>query len=304
MTNKIILGGIVKNIQSSIRVILPFFEELKVKIPQLEIFLYENSSNDSTKEFLDFIQKTFEWIHVKCEDLSNSFFLERGNARTWDNKPCRIEMIAYARNQLIEMVEAKNLSRNDFFILMDLDMKIPPSIEQIEFVIKNYPNNVDVLFANGLHSSGRYYDGYELRTEEYPFGPEILGEEFWSKTHMDKILRKIEINEPPVPVVSAFGGLAIYRGVVFKGCRYSADVTDELHEFYLTKELPKDNKNPTTHNEGILLGCYLKDDIIFYKNNSGYNYPVCAEHVNFHLQIRKKGYKSMYICPFLHYYWS
>jgi hypothetical protein len=304
MTNKIILGGIVKNIQSSIRVILPFFEELKVKIPQLEIFLYENSSNDSTKEFLDFIQKTFEWIHVKSEDPSNSFFLERGKARTWDNKPCRIEMIAYARNQLIEMVETKNLSKNDFFILMDLDMKIPPSIEQIEFVIKNYPNNVDVLFANGLHSSGRYYDGYELRTEEYPFGPEILGEHFWSKTHMDKILRKIEINEPPVPVVSAFGGLAIYRGDVFKGCRYSADVTDELHEFYLTKELPEDNKNPTTHNEGVLLGCYLKDDTIFYKNNSGYNYPVCAEHVNFHLQIRKKGYTNMFICPFLHYYWS
>jgi hypothetical protein len=90
---------------------------------------------------------------------------------------------------------------------------------------------------------------------------------------------------------------------VFKGCRYSADVIDELHEFYLTKELPADNKNPTTHNEGILLGCYLKDDKIFYKNNSGYNYPVCAEHVNFHLQIRKKGYKNMFICPFLHYYW-
>jgi hypothetical protein len=301
--NKIILGGIVKNIQSSIRVILPFFEELKVKIPRLEIFLYENNSNDSTKEFLDFIQKSFEWIHVKCEDLSNSFFFERGNARTWDNKPCRIEMIAYARNQLIEMVEAKNLSRNDFFILMDLDMKIPPSIEQIEFVLKNYPNEVDVLFANGLHSSGKYYDGYELRTEEHPFGPEILGEEFWSKKHMDKILRRIEIDEPLVPVVSAFGGLAIYRGDVFKGCRYSADVTDELHEFYLTKELPADNKNITTHNEGVLLGCYLKDDTIFYKNNSGYNYPVCAEHVNFHLQIRKKGYKNMFICPFLHYYW-
>ena len=301
--NKIILGGIVKNIQSSIRVILPFFEEMKVKIPQLEIFLYENNSNDSTKEFLDFIQKTFDWIHVKSEDLSNSFFFERGNARTWDNKPCRIEMIAYARNQLIEMVEEKNLSRNDFFILMDLDMKIPPSIEQINFVLKNYPNNVDVLFANGLHSSGKYYDAYELRTEEYPFGPEILGEEFWSKTHMDKILRKIEINEPLVSVVSAFGGLAIYRGDVFKGCKYSADATDELHEFYLTKEMPADSKNPTTHNEGVLLGCYLKDDKIFYKNNSGYNYPVCAEHVNFHLQIRKKGYRNMYICPFLHYYW-
>ena len=303
MNNKIILGGIVKNIGNSIQVILPFFQEMKQKIPQMEIVLYENNSTDSTKEILDYLQKTFEWIQVKSEDLSNSFFLERGNARTWDNKPCRIEMIAYARNQLIEMVEEKKLSNDDFFILIDLDMNIPPPIEAIEFVLKNFPNEVDALFANGLHSSGKYYDAYELRTEEYPFGPEILGEHFWSKTHMDTILRRIDMTEPLVPVVSAFGGLGIYRGNIFKGCKYSADVTDELHEFYLTKQLPEDNKNPAKHNDGVLLGCYLKDDKIFYKNNSGYNYPVSAEHVNFHLQIRKKGYKNMFICPFLHYYW-
>lgn len=301
--NKIIFGGVVKNIEKSIPVILQFFQNLKEKINQLEIFLYENNSTDSTKEFLEFLQKKYEWIHVKCEDLPNSFFFERGNARTWDNKPCRIQMIAHARNQLLEMIKPNNLSRNDFFIQMDLDISIPPHIEEIEFVLKNYPNEVDVLFANGLHSSGKYYDGYELRTEEYPFGPEILGEQFWSKTHMDTILKRIEPTDPLIPVISAYGGLAIYRGDVFKDCKFSDDVTDELHEYYLTKELPLDNKNPTTHNEGVLLGCYLKDDKIFYKNNSGYNYPVCAELVNFHLQIRKKGFKNMYICPFLHYYW-
>jgi len=301
--NKIVLGGVVKNIEKSIPVILQFFQNLKEKINQLEIFLYENNSTDSTKEFLEFLQKKYEWIHVKCEDLPNSFFFEKGKARTWDNKPCRIEMIAHARNELLEMIKTKNLSRNDFFIQIDLDISIPPHIEEIEFVLKNYPNEIDVLFANGLHYSGKYYDAYELRTEEYPFGPEILGEYFWSKTHMDTILKRIENTDPLIPVISAYAGLAIYRGDVFKDCKFSADVTDELHEFYLTKELPQDNKNPTTHNEGVLLGCYLKDDKIFYKNNSGYNYPVCGELVNFHLQIRKKGFKNMYICPFLHYYW-
>lgn len=298
---KVVLGGIVKNISSSIPAIQRFFQELKEKIPQLEICLYENNSTDSTKVFLEYIQKTFDWIEVKSEDLSNSFFSEK--SRTWDNKPCRIEMIAYARNQLIEMVEKKNLSRNDFFILMDLDINNPPDIRVIDFILNNYPNEVDVLFANGVHSSGKYYDGYELRTEEHPFGPEILGEYFWSKTHMDTILKEIKIEDPFIPVISAFGGIAIYRGDVFQGCRYSADVTDELHEFYLTKQLPESNNNPVKHHEGILLGCYLKDNKIFYRNNSGYNYPVCAEHVNFHLQIRKKGFTNMFICPFLYYYW-
>ena len=300
---KVVLGGIVKNIGPSIQVIQRFFQELKEKIPILEICLYENNSTDSTKDFLEEIQKSFEWIQVKSEDIPNSFFLNKGNARTWDNKPCRIEMIAYARNQLLKMIESKNLIREDFFILMDLDMKMPPDVGVIEFVLQNYPIEVDALFSNGIHHDGRYYDGYALRTIDYPFGPEILGEHFWSKEHMDIILKTIPIDSSLVPVISAFGGIAIYRGNVFQGCEYSADITDELHEFYSQQVLPKSNEKPVTHNEGILLGCYLKDSKIFYKNNSGYNYPVATEHVNFHLAVRKKGFTNMFICPFLYYFW-
>jgi len=300
---KVILGGIVKNIGPSIQVIEPFFKELKEKIPHLEICLYENNSTDSTKSFLEVLQESFKWIQVKSEDLPNSFFLNRGNARTWDNKPCRIEMIAYARNQLLKMIESKNLERQDLFILMDLDMKMSPDVRVIEYIIGHFPLEVDALFGNGIHHDGRYYDGYELRTKEYPFGPEILGEHFWSKEHMDKILKVIHPDDPFIPVISAFGGIAFYRGNIFQGCEYSADVTDELHDFYSQQALPESNEKPVTHHEGILLGCYLRNGKIFYRNNSGYNYPVAAEHVNFHLQVRKKGFINMFICPFLYYYW-
>jgi len=300
---KVILGGIVKNVDSSIPVIEEFFKQMKETIPQLEILLYENNSNDSTKDSLKRLEKRFSFLSVKCEDFSNDFFLKRGNARTFDNKPCRIEMIAYARNQLIEMVETKNLSNEDFLILMDLDIKLAPDVRVIDFIIKNFPNNFDALFANGIAKNGRYYDGYDLRTEEHPFGPEILGESFWSKEHMDSILKQYKVEDPFVPVVSAFGGLAIYRGSSIKDCRYSADITDELHSFYSSLNLPESNNNPKTHSEGVLLGCYLKDNKIFYRNNSGYNYPVCAEHVNFHLQMIAKGKGNLFICPFLYYYW-
>lgn len=300
---KVVLGGIVKNISKNIQQIKDFLESLKGLLPQLEVCLYENNSTDSTQKYLSILENKHNWIEVKSETLTNEFFFSRGKARTWDNLPCRIEMIAYARNQLLDMVNKKNLTKDDFFILMDLDVIIPPDIKVIHYILNNFPNNIDVLFANGIDKDERYYDSYELRTEAYPFGPEILKEYFWSKEHMDTILKKIEYDEPFIPVISAFGGLAIYRGNIFKDCFYSADVTDELHEFYLRQKLPESNNNPITHNEGILLGCYLKDDKIFYWNNSGYSYPICAEHVNFHLQIRKKGFKNMFICPFLYYYW-
>jgi hypothetical protein len=103
-------------------------------------------------------------------------------------------------------------------------------------------------------------------------------------------------------VISAFGGIAIYKAEAIKGCSYSADVTEELHEYYTN--LPIVDSKPQTHYNGCGLGLYLKDSKIFYKNNSGYNYPVCAEHVNFNLAIRKKGFTKMFICPFLYYYWG
>jgi hypothetical protein len=300
---KVVLGGIIKNIESCIPDLEKFLTDLKDVIPILEVCLYENNSTDSTKRFLENIKKKFDWIEIVSEDFENEFFLNEGFARTWDNKPCRIEMIAYARNQLLKMIESKNLIREDFFILIDLDMKISPDVNIINLILKQMPEKVDVLFANGIRADGRYYDGYELRTEEYPFGPEILGEEFWSEEHMGKILKDYDSEDYFTPVISAFGGIAIYKGDTFKGCNYSANVTDELHEFYLKQDLPESNTNPVTHHEGALLGSYLKDDKIFYRNNSGYNYPICAEHVNFHLMIRKKGFTNMFICPFLYYYW-
>lgn len=298
---KVVLGGIIKNIESFIPILMNFLTELKEDIPVLEVCLYENNSTDSTKEFLTEITKRFDWIETVSEDFENEFFLKQGFARTWDNKPCRIEMIAYARNQLLKMIESKNLVREDFFILMDLDMNVAPDVHMFKPILNQMPEKVDVLFANGIRGDGRYYDGYELRTEEYPFGPEILGEHFWSEEHMEKILTMNNSDETFIPVISAFGGIAIYKGDTFKGCNYSANVTDELHEFYSKQILP--DEKPVTHHEGVLLGCYLKDDKIFYRNNSGYNYPICAEHVNFHLQIRKKGFTNMFICPFLYYYW-
>ena len=49
---KVVLGGIVKNIESCIPILMNFLTELKEAIPVLEVCLYENNSTDSTKEFL------------------------------------------------------------------------------------------------------------------------------------------------------------------------------------------------------------------------------------------------------------
>ena len=297
---RVVLGGIVRNIERNSSQILKFIYSLKQELPQLEVCLYENNSSDSTKDFLNSIQN--EFIQIQCENYEESFFLNSFPGRTYTNEGCRIHKIAFARNQLLKMIEAKNLSSEDFVIMMDLDINNPPDIKAISYVINNFPKEVHVLFANGIQHNGHYYDGYEFRSEELPYGPEILGETFWSDTHMAKIQHKYTMENGFIRVISAFGGLAIYKAHVIKDCVYSADVTDTLHEFY--SSLPIVDPNPKTHIDGCSLGVYLKDKKIFYKNNSGYNYPVAAEHVNFHLEIRRKGFTNMFICPFLYYYWG
>lgn len=297
---KTVLGGIVRNIEKNSVQIYKFLSLLKSEIPNLEVCLYENNSSDSTKEILNSIQN--EFIEVQCKDYDESFFLNSFPGRTYTNEGCRIHKIAFARNQLLKMIEKKHLGVGDFVIIMDLDISILPEVKIIKHIIYNFPNETDVLFANGIQHNGHYYDGYEFRSDELPYGPEILGETFWSDAHMGKIQKKYSIEDGLIPVISAFGGIAVYRANAIEGCSYSADVTNTLHEFY--SSLPIVDPNPKTHIDGCSLGIYLKDKKIFYKNNSGYNYPVAAEHVNFHLEIRAKGFKNMFICPFLYYYWG
>ena len=290
-----LVGGIVQNVYKHIPVIFSFLESLKTIFPDLQVCIYENNSTDWTKKGL--LERKVEYIDILCEDYEDSFFLNFP-ARTYDNKPCRIHKIACARNRLLKMIEKYSA---EFVMFIDFDFNIAPNPNAILFAINNFPKEADVLFANGIGKNGHYYDGYSLRTTTHPYGPEILGEEFWSDNHMQHLQPKIDPYSNPISVVSAFGGLAIYRAKAIAGCFYSAEVTDELHEFY-----SKYSIQPTvqTHSNGCSLGVYLKDMKIFYRNNSGYNFPIVAEHVSFNLMVRKKGFDKMFICPFLYYYWN
>ena len=297
---RIVLAGVVRNIEQNVPTIINFIKGFKDAVPNLEVCIYENNSNDSTKDRLNDLKLFLEYVEIKCEDYPDEFFIKNFPARTYKNEPCRIDKIAFARNKLLEMIEDKNLNEDDFVIMMDMDITISPDVNLIHTLILSWPEELHVLFANGIQRNGHYYDAYEFRSSELPYGPEILGDTFWSDDHMAKIQHKYEPNSPLIPVISAYGGIAIYKAYVIKGCKYNADITDTLHTYY--SDLPLVDPKPQTHYNGCSLGLYK--DTIFYKNNSGYNYPVCGEIVNFHLDIRKNGYTNMFICPFLYYYWG
>lgn len=296
----IIVGAVCKNIEKSIPLFQQFLQILLAAFPTTQVCIYENNSTDGTKEGLNTLKSALGAnVHITMEDFTNEELLARCKANTWDMKPCRMEVIAMARNQLLDMIERIGYSGNDLIVMIDCDILYLPDMEALKDRLEHFPPNVDAVFANGIYAgSNRYYDRYALRTVTFPLGPEVRGEEFWRN------LPNIVISEP-TQIISGFGGLAIYKGYCIRNNRYSAIPTKELHKLnsdlikMLNITLPKPS-DPCR--DGCLLGMYLFGDDIFYYNNSGYNYPVVCEHSTFNANMLLRGQGRFVIDAGLKYY--
>ncbi len=296
---KIIFGAICKNIEPEIFNCINFLAQALERFPDSHVCIYENNSTDNTKTYMPLLQNIAApgRVHILSEDMDVAAVLEASAARTWDNKTCRMELIALARNKLLDMINAVGYTDDDRIVMFDPDIVAVPNIDAIANCIAR--EDADVIFANGLNASKTaYYDMYAYRCAAIPLGPELRGEEFW------KTLKYMAITSR-TPVYSAFGGLGIYRGACLKDNRYSAVPTKDLDDMNRSLvvqhgiEFPK----PVTHHEGCLMGVYLfGKDGFFYHNNSGHNYPVVCEHSTFHARMYNRGQRRMYIDPDLKYF--
>ena len=308
---RVFMGGLLRDGEGTLDQILAFIDEARTELPGLEVYIFENNSRDRTPELLQEAARERPHLHARSEVWDLDEFRERSRARTWDNKPCRIELISEARNRLLDWMRADGLGGVDRVVIVDWDFLRPPPLEPLARAILELPENADGVFANGVGSTGRYYDLYELRTTEHPLGPEILGDRFWTSRRRRRALgRAIDPGEPPIEVFSAFAGLGVYRAEALEGCRYSPYPTPELHAFY-KERFSEDQGNreirriarskPEKVRKGALLGAHLFDDELFYLNNSGFNFPIAAEHVNLHISMRARGRGKLFILPDLPY---
>jgi hypothetical protein len=285
---RFIIGTIVKNIEHVFHNLLFFAQSLYEKHPQALFYIYENNSEDNTPELLKLLSSIYPRIIHKSEAYTDI----KTRAQTWDNKPCRIECIAAARNKLLEMMDTINA--DDFVLMFDGDGAAPLDVDYILHLIQNFPADADAIFANGIgRTQPTYYDTYALRTHERPYGPDVVGEIFW------KTLPSLAIRTR-TPVLSAFGGAGIYRGTCFAAAPlYSAFPTPDLNALYQAQTKPIEQT--PTHHEGVLLGIYLFEAKeaggIFYRNNSGYAAPIVCEHSTFHATMWRNGCGRFFIDP-------
>lgn len=323
----IIVCGICKNVASTVPVVRAAFEELveKAGVPCWAVF-YENNSDDATAtELTKWAEEMPHQVKVVCEKITREEELARGVARTVDNKPCRIEQIAHARNKLLSILESDTepYANAKYVIMADMDNPVPFPVSSIIRCIRRDPDGFDALICNGLNPMGYMYDFYAYRDAQFPFGPEIMREAFWSGSHQLHVqaavhnktifhVRQLKQNSdllPYVKVGSGFNGLCIFRRDAIRGVRYSAIPTPEMNaEYEAMKIIPPLAKNAKTHVDGATVGMYLfpKDNggnAIFYFHNSGYNFPVVCEHVAFFAGMRARNRRRIYLCTDLVWNW-
>ena len=352
--NGIIVCGVCKNVVNTLPVIRAAFEDLasKAGVPCWAVF-YENNSDDGTdRELMKWASEApAGQVRVQCDKFTREEELSRGAARTFDNKPCRMEQIAHARNMLLDMLSGNQGSPHPSFlsvalspssgdsslsvsggaggkapryvVMIDMDNPVPFPVNAILRCIARDPDGFDALICYGLNPFGYMYDCYAYRDAQFPFGPEIMREAFWSGHHQcyvqtamhNKTMfcnRQIKQNPamlPYIPVASGFNGLCIFRLDAIKGIRYSAVPTPEMNaEYEAMNCIPPLAKNAKTHVDGASVGMYLfpKDENnkgIFYFHNSGYNFPVVCEHVPFFAGMRANNHRRIYLCTDLVWNW-
>ncbi|MCH9612161.1 MAG: hypothetical protein S4CHLAM102_06450 [Chlamydiia bacterium] len=290
---KVLICGVCKDIAPFLDNMIQNIETLGRQFADYQVVIYENNSKDQTVSLLSKWQKR----NPRVKFISETYSLEALNAKTiahtWDNLPCRIELIAQARNKLLEEIYKSTYDDCTYVIMADLDFKSRWNMKGILSSFE-HTSRWDVICANGVNGDGGgvTYDYYALRSHEFPLGPELLGNLYWDSALLCKLKYK---RKKYIPVQSAFGGLAIYKREFMKGIYYDA-YPDEFLTHYYEKVL----NDPTLQDHSHLVNFHKvhgETHLVQYINNCGYEEPVCCEHVVFHSRLIGQRGARIFINP-------
>ncbi len=294
---KALICGVGKNVAQYLPRMIQSIESLAAQFKDYRIIIYENNSSDQTPKLLrEWMQRNPKVI-VFSEHVSNDMLLQRVKGKALrDQAPCRMELIAYARNKVLEEAMKNKYDDYSFVIMTDLDFARGWEVNNVlqTFKIKT---PWDCIAANGIVGRGEHYDRYAFRDDQYPLGPELTGEDFWVDASKKLYLNP---NSGLKKVYSAFGGLAIYKRSSLKPATYSGFVTADLEKLMdriLNQEIPKNHHQCLIYKRTI--GANESDTTlpITFQPNCGYDGPVCCEHATLHATMILKGYDKIYVDP-------
>lgn len=292
---KVVICGVCKNVAVALPIMIKKIEKLGEEFKDYAVIIYENNSTDESKNQLLCWARNNKKVQLISEDLTYEQLCTRTIAHAKrDGAPCRMELIAYARNQVLNVALSEKFDDFKFVIMTDLDFLEGWSALDVVETLKTH-TPWDCIAANCMTRDTRYYDRYAFRDEDFPFGPEFIGEDFWQEANACS--QSFDRNGNFKKVFSAFGGLAIFKRDALKGCEYSGYVTNDLKLFYksIINKLSSEVYNKYKHNKNIRKA--QTDPEISFMANSGYDGPVVCEHCTLYASMILSGHDQIFINP-------
>lgn len=253
--SSVLIAGVVRNCAQSVRADIRRLVSAAKIFRSTRILVVESDSDDDTLLVLERMIKEFPLLRIISE------------GRLQPRMPLRTERIAHCRNVYLSELRTNSLySSVDYLVVADLDganARISPTA--LASCWQPSVREWDVCTAN---QAGPYYDIWALRHpvwcpddcwQAYRSLAESIGTTAAAEMAVYSRMIRIARDTPPIPVRSAFGGLAVYRAAVLRrGGRYCGLRSDgtEMCEHVPLHELLVDGGariviNPTLINAGV-----------------------------------------------------
>jgi hypothetical protein len=319
---KVLICGVCRDIASDgLPTSIEIVEHIGTLFDDYRVIMYENNSGDNTPGVLKQWEERNPKVLVKSEHLSDEGLAKIIINRNPNGQFFRPELIARARNSVLDIALSPQYEEFPYVIWMDMDFKIFPKFEGIIEVFES-PREWDAVFAYGIAApSSAHWDWYAFRDADSPIGPELMGMQWYREPKTFALSQHSDW----YPVYSAFGGCGIYKKSSILGCRYSAIVTEDLekvakviidqgtssshpHILHYHRELasvsrlvqidppPADFLSYEDPNIGILIHGG-PSPVVWRMNTFVYRYPSTCEHVPFHASMIANGHDKLFINP-------
>ncbi len=213
--HKVVIAGITRNNASDLAITIKTIEYIGSFFADYRVVVFENDSNDGTKE------KLSDWKtrNPKIQILSEDYNIQK--------RPS-IKFLADARNKYIKAIQSEQYNDFDMVLLIDMDMSFGIDVRGIQDSFARI-DSWDGICSNGIFkNTGEMYDAFAFRNAEFPlpFPNEIYAT---VNETLSKIQKIYPVGSNLVPVHSCFGGMAIYKRTGIAGCEYDSIAEDCEH---------------------------------------------------------------------------
>lgn len=203
----IIIIGAIRNGEKYINQVFNNMIQIGILFKNYKILIYENDSHDKTKNILNKYKNENQHIEIIFENNIDKLY------------QLRTQRLAYIRNKLLKTVLEK-YNTYDYLLNMDLD-----DVNSTNDIVTTFHHIFDydekIWDVQTIHQRKEYYDIWAYRKAgliEYDCWNQVRKDvankipyAISYQNHIKKYQKPYSLKRGLIPVISAFGGAALYK---------------------------------------------------------------------------------------------